>query len=134
MGLVSARARTHVALVLGFISVALVGFAGADAAHPHSSAEAARLRDPNEIRSLPLADSGARQIVMRPPFDLRHSSIGLTCGYHQSCKRIPWRTPPYVSGKAVDWDENNATIPNSRSVFFTASAQAQTTAPIAHIS
>ena len=134
MGLGFARARTHVALVVAFITIALVGFAGAEATHSQTNAEAARLRDPGEIRRQPLVDSGARQIVMRPPFDLRHRSIGLTCGYHESCKRMPWRTPPYLSGKAIDWDDNNATIPNSRAVFFTASADAQTTAAIAYIS
>jgi hypothetical protein len=68
---------------------------------------------------------------MRPPYDLSHRSIGLTCGYHESCKRLPWRTPPYLTGKAIDWDDNGGTVPNSRAVYFTASAQATTTAPIA---
>jgi hypothetical protein len=63
-----------------------------------------------------------RVILMRPPYDLRRRHVALTCGYHDSCMRFPLRPLHYLKGNGLDWNDNNGTAPETRAVFFTASA------------
>jgi len=74
-----------------------------------------------------------RQIVMRPPYDLHRKQVALSCGFHDSCKRFPSRSPHYFGGDGLDWNDNNGTVPETKSVFFTASAHAAVAKRIAAV-
>lgn len=66
----------------------------------------------------------SRVILMRPPYDMHRRRVALTCGYHDSCKRYPGRRPQYPAGFGLDWNDNNGTWPETKAVYFTASAYA----------
>lgn len=67
---------------------------------------------------------------MRPPYDLGRRQVALTCGYHDSCKR---RGRSYPAGDGLDWNDNNGTVPETRAVYFTASAHASKIGHIAKV-
>src|SRR5438093_3410142 len=82
---------------------------------------ARRITLPQARRKLPAIDR--RVIEMRPPYDLHRKQVALTCGYHDSCVRYPSRRPRYKAGQALDWNDNNGTVPVTKAVFFTASVR-----------
>ncbi|MCA1833133.1 MAG: hypothetical protein ABR548_05025 [Actinomycetota bacterium] len=63
-----------------------------------------------------------RVILMHPPYNNHQRQVAMTCGFHDSCKRYAGRHPAYKSGDALDWNDNNGTVPETKAVFFSASA------------